>query len=217
MADLTERVYGPCDDAIRAMNRENVKAFSRLKLAKWEELNVIKEVTEVYRESAKRARKRYRDVAWEVYLMVLEECGIDGGKVQRMAKEAITYDWVDGILEETDFVTLYRFDTETERKAQRLIEALSGTANRDFEIDKALRIWSRQLGQYAVNFTDYAAIQAFEDAGIEEVEWVTQRDERVCSECGTLDGQVFPLDEIPPKPHWWCRCFWKAVFHPKET
>lgn len=217
MADLTERVYGPCDDAIRAMNRENVKAFGRLKLAKWEELNVIKEVTEVYLESAKRARKRYRDVAWEVYLMVLEECGIDGGKARRMAKEAITYDWVDGILEETDFVTLYRFDTETERKAQRLIEALSGTVNRDFEIDKALRIWSRQLGQYAVNFTDYAAIQAFEDAGIEEVEWVTQRDERVCSECGALDGQVFPLDEIPPKPHWGCRCFWKAVFHPEET
>ena len=211
MTDWTEAVYKPCDEAIKAMNRENLAAFGRLKAAKWDELNVIREVTAIYSESAKRARKRYFGIAWDVYLMVLLECSVDGGKARKMVKEAITYDWVDAELEETDLLTLYRFDTETERKAQRLIEALSATENRDAEIDKALRLWSKQLGQYAINFTDLAAIQAFDDAGTTEVEWVTQKDERVCSECGGLDGQVFPLDEIPTKPHPGCRCFWRPV------
>ena len=211
MKDLTEAVYEPCDEAIRAMNRENLKAFGRLKLAKWDELKVVREVAEVYRESAQRARKRYYGIAWEVYLLALEQCGVDGKKARKMAEEAVTYDWVDAELTETDLLTLYRFDTETERKAQRLAEALGATENRDAEIDKALRLWSRQLGQYAINFTDLAAIQAFDDAGIKEVEWVTQKDERVCTECGSLDGRVFPLDEIPPKPHWGCRCFWRPV------
>lgn len=211
MANWTETVYEPCDEAIRAMNRENLKAFGRLKMAKWDELNVIREVTTLYRESAQRARKRYYGIAWDVYLMVLLECGVDARKARKMTKEAITFDWVDAELEETDLLTLYRFDTETERKVQRLEEALSATENRDAEIDKALRLWSKQVGQYAINFTDLAAIQAFDDAGIEEVEWVTQKDERVCSECGTLDGQVFALDEIPPKPHWGCRCFWRPI------
>lgn len=211
MTDWTEAVYEPCDEAIKAMNRENLKAFGRLKMAKWDELNVIREVTAVYRESTQRARKRYYGIAWDVYLMVMLECGVDGENARKKAKEAITYDWVDAELEETDLLTLYRFDTETERKAQRLVEALSVTENRDAEIDKALRLWSRQVGQYAINFTDLAAIQAFEDAGIEKVEWVTQKDEKVCSECGALDGQVFALDEIPPKPHWGCRCFWRPV------
>lgn len=211
MTDWTEAVYKPCDAAIKAMNRENLAAFGRLKAAKWDELNVIREVTAIYSESAKRARKRYFGIAWDVYLMVMLECGVDGVKARKNVKDIITYDWVDAELEETDLLTLYRFDTETERKAQRLIEALSATENRDAEIDKALRLWSKQLGQYAINFTDLAAIQAFDDAGITEVEWVTQKDERVCSECGGLDGQVFPLDEIPPKPHWGCRCFWRPV------
>jgi SPP1 gp7 family putative phage head morphogenesis protein len=43
------------------------------------------------------------------------------------------------------------------------------------------------------------------DAGIEEVMWVTAGDERVCEECRPLDGQVFRLDQVPPK-HWGCRC-----------
>lgn len=216
MADRTEKAYVPCDKAIKAMNRENLKAFGRLKVAKWDELSVIRTVAAVYRESAERARKRYHGIAWEVYLMVLDWCHVDPKKAREMAEKAITWDWVDDVLEETDFVTLYRFNTETDRKAQRLTEALAGTSNRNFEIDKALRFWSMQLGQYAINFTDYAALQAFKDAGIEVVEWISQKDQRVCTECHALDGQLFRVDEVPRKPHWGCRCFWKAVFRQEE-
>ena len=58
MADRKDALYAPCDRAIKAMNRENLKAFGKLKLAKFDELNVIREVTALYQKSALQARKR---------------------------------------------------------------------------------------------------------------------------------------------------------------
>lgn len=210
-------LYAACDRAIQAMNRENVEAFGRLKTAKWDEVSVIRTVKAVYKKAAERARKRYYEVGFEAYLLGLMLCGEEPKKAHRMAEEAITEEWVDRILSETDFVTLYRFDTETERKAYRLAEALETGVDRNREIDKALRFWSQQCGQYAINVTDYAVIQAFTDYGVEMAEWVTAKDERVCNECHAYDTQVFRIDEVPPKPHWGCRCRLKPVFRKAEA
>ena len=209
-------IYEACDKAIKVMNRENLEAFGRLKMAKWDEVNVIREVRTVYRKSANEAKKRYYEVAFEAYLLMLALCGVPPKKAHGMAEKAITEEWIDGVLQETDFVTLYRFDTETDRKAYRLAETLEVAADRDAEINKALRFWSQQLGQYAINFTDYAMIQAMQDAGVEFAEWVTMKDEKVCRECGALDGQVFRVDEFPSKPHWGCRCRMRPVFQAPE-
>lgn len=204
-------VYEACDKAIRAMDRENVEAFGRLKMTKWDEVNVIRTVKAVYTASSRRARKRYYEVGFEAYLLGHALCGTEPKTAHQMAEKAITEDWVNGILSETDFVTLYRFDSETERKAYRLAEALEVPERRNEEIDKALRLWSKQLGQYAINVTDYAVIQAFMDAGVKIVEWISQRDDRVCNECYSYNGQHFRIDEIPTKPHWGCRCHWKPL------
>ena len=59
MARKDTNYYEPCDRAIKAMNRLNVEAFGQLKLAKWDEVNVIQTVRNVYRKSARIARKRY--------------------------------------------------------------------------------------------------------------------------------------------------------------
>lgn len=211
MAADKVRVYEPCDRAITAMNRENLKAFGKLKLAKWDSLNVVREITKLYRDSAAKARKRYFEVAYEAYLIGLALCGVTGNKAAEMADKAITMDWLDEKLEATDFVTLFRFSSETERKAHRLIEAVAVPEIRNAEIDKALRLWSRQLGQYAINFTDYAIAMAYEDAGEKKVRWISQHDNRVCTECHMLDGQVFPIHEVPRKPHWGCRCIIRPV------
>ena len=216
MAVTKVDIYEACDKAIQSMNRENLKDFGRLKLAKWDEVNVIREVTGIYRRNAQRARKRYYEVAFEVFLLIMAMCDEEPKKSHKKAEKAITSEWIDKILEETDPVTLFRFNTETERKAYRLIEALEEAENKNEEIDKALRLWSRQLGQYAINVTDYAATQAYHDAGVEMVQWITQKDERVCIECHALDGRIFLIDEIPRKPHWGCRCFWKAFYLDKD-
>ena len=204
MADV--KIYSACDRAIREMDRENVEAFGRLKMADWDEVNVIRTVKAVYRTAQKRARKRYYEVGFEAYLLAMAMCGAEPGKAHQMAEKAITEEWVDSVLTETDPLTLYRFDSEAERKAYRLAEALEIAQDRNREIDKALRYWSQQLAQYAINVTDYAAIQAFKDYGIRKVRWVSEQDGRECSKCHGLDEQVFDIDDIPVKPHLKCRC-----------
>ena len=201
-------VYEACDKAIKAMNRQLVEDFGKLRLTKWDEVNIIKTVIAVYRASVRKARKRYYDVAFDAYLIMMAMCEIPPDKARRMAEEAITRAWVDNVLEEVDPVTLYCFDTETDRKAYRLAESLEVTKDILYEIDKAMHLWSRQLGQYAINMTDYAMIQALQDAGYDECEWVTQRDEKVCGTCGSRDGKVYRLEDIPVK-HPNCRCYVK--------
>lgn len=226
---MAAEIYGPCDEAIKAMNRENLKAFGRLKLANFDELNVIRTVKRVYRKAAKEAEKKYRKIAVEAYLYGLYLCGWDERKAEKAAEKAITAEWAHDVLTQTDFVTLYRFDTETERKAERLIEAISGAEdvegrgavrrnvvyNRDAQIDQALKLWTNQLAQYAINMTDYALLQAFMDAGVKEAEWVTAEDERVCGKCNELDGNVYRLDDFPSKPHPRCRCTARPVLKGK--
>ena len=203
--------YAPCDVAIKSMNREIVEDFGRLKMSKWDDINVIRTVVTVYRTEAKKARKRYWEVAFEAYILAMIILGEENRKSQQMADKSITMEWVDRFLEETNQVTQYRFNNEVERKAYRLAEQLEVTPDRNRAIDKAMKDWSRQIGQYAIDFTDQAVIQAFKDAGIKEAEWVTENDEKRCNSCESLDGQVFPIDEIPPKPHYGCRCRLKPL------
>lgn len=211
MADKVNH-YEACDKAIKVINRDLVELFGQLKLANWDKVNVIRTVEEVYRKSVKLARRKYYEVGYEAYLLALYGIGFDAKTANRMADKAITPEWVDEQLNQTDYVTLYRFYSETERKAYKLAETLEVSPNKNREIDKALRYWSQQLGQYAINITDYATIQAFTDAGVEMVQWMSEHDNRTCNECYALDGQLFPVNEIPRKPHWGCRCFWRAVF-----
>ena len=131
---------------------------------------------------------------------------IDKKRATEMADETIDLTWVYEFLEDVDPVTLYAFFPERERKKQRLIEALTATNNRNVEIDKALRYWTVQVAQYADNSVYQARLAAFRDAGVKRVRWVTQKDERVCPECGDLDEQIFPIENVPPPQHIHCRC-----------
>ena len=199
-------IYDGADRAIREMNRQNLKAFGKLKLAKWDELNVIRAIDAVYRESIRMARQRYYEVAVEAYILAMIEAGKSNKDATKAADRDIDSAWVLAMLEEVDPVTLYAFLPEAERKKARFIEAVSVAQNRNQEIDKALRYWTVQVAQYADNSVYRARLEAFKAAGIKRVKWVTQKDERVCEECDDLDEQVFPIDEVPPPQHPHCRC-----------
>lgn len=199
--------YAKADSAIRAMNRQNLKAFNRLKLIDYDELNVIRWVSDTYDASVALAKKRYQEVAYEAYIAALIEAKTAEAVASGMADDEITTDWVLDMLEEVDPVTLYAFLQETDRKKQRLIEALAVAQNKNAEIDKALRYWAKQTGQYAINSVDRARIDAFKAIGVKRVMWNTADDERVCEDCHPLDGQIFDIDKVPPKPHWGCRCW----------
>jgi SPP1 gp7 family putative phage head morphogenesis protein len=204
-------IYQSADDAIKQMNRRNIKAFGGLRLMKHDELNIIRKVSEVYDGSAKYARARYYEIAYEAYIIALVQCHWTNLDATRRAEEDIDYDWVDEMLEDEDFVTLYRFDTETDRKKQRLIEALAVSQRWNDEIDKALKLWTKQVGQYAINATDNARMAAFSKAGIKKVKWNTAHDEKVCEECDGRDGKIYPIDKAPGKAHYGCRCWYSPV------
>ena len=238
--------YGPADRAVQSMNREIVRDFGTLRMAKFDELNVIRDVKAVYRKQRRKARSHFYEMAMEAFLLGMYLCGISGKKAQKMADGLITLEWVDAILGEVSPVTKYRFDTETERKAQRLAEALIGAAaavsgtpeaeeggkqtgvsggggrkptglGPGAEIDKAMRDWSRQVGQESIEITDAAVMEAYAAAGIPRGMWVTERDQRVCPDCHQLDGKVFLLSEVPTKPHRNCRCRIMPVMSDAET
>lgn len=204
-------IYDNADKAIRAMNRQNLKEFGKLKLAKWDELNVVRAVGKTYEDSVRMAKRRYYEIAFEAFIVAMLEARIDNKDATRKAEEVITNDWILDMLEEVDPVTLYAFLPETERKKQRLIEALAVATNRNAEIDKALRYWTQQIGQYADNSVFRARLEAFREAGIEQVVWVTQADDRVCEDCDALNGQIFDIGAVPDPPHWGCRCTLRVI------
>ena len=212
--------YAAADKAIRRMDRDNLRAFNRLKQADFERSSIVQTVLNLYREQARKARKEYLGIGLEAYIFALwlVDTEFSADAARRMAADAITGAWVDDILRQTDFVTLYRFDSETERKANRLLEGLSVVTDpsytedwntpkdsRNRMIDQALKQWVRQLAQYAINVTDYAMLQAYDDAGVEEVTWEDAGDRVVCADCHSRNGQSYRLDEVPTK-HTNCRC-----------
>ena len=214
-------VYEYTDIAIRDMNRRYLRWFNRLKLLPFDELNVmrgvntiISEVSSVYSKCVDLAKIRYLQIAVESYIAAYavavsekkERPGISKESVQ--APAYINEDWILDMLEEYDPVTLYRFIPETERKKQRLIEALVATSKPNEEVDKALRYWVLQSSQYADNVTDKATLSAYKDAGVTMVRWVTERDEKVCNACDEKDGNVYPIDKAPPSEHIHCRCYY---------
>lgn len=200
-------IYSTADKAIKAMNRANLKAFNRLKLAKFDELHLIRSVADLYDASIAYAKRKYLEIAYDAYITALIEAEVSRERAKGMAEDDITTDWILDMLEESDSVTLYEFMAESDRKKQRLIEALAATKNRNAEIDKALRYWTAQVAQYADNTVFNARLAAFKAIGIKKVMWVTQKDERVCEDCEPLDGKIFEIDMVPHTPHWGCRCY----------
>ena len=134
-------------------------------------------------------------------------------RIRKQAEKIITDKWVTKMLKKNDPVVLYQFLSEAERKKHRLIEALSAVkdnrgiaANKSEEIDKALKLWTIQTAHFADKSVDEATAEGFMAAGIEEVKWIAVDDNRTCSTCYERDGEIYPLDEVPPKPHLRCRC-----------
>lgn len=203
--------YEYADRAIRDMNRRNLRAFDKLKQLKFDELNITQSVSKTYADSIRLAKKRYWQIATDAYIEALVLAGIDRAKAEDMAEDSITEDWILDMLEDYDPVTLYQFLPEAERKKQRLIEALIAALDKGQEVEKALRLWTRQIAHYADQSVVDGTIDGYKDAGVKKVKWVTAQDEKVCRTCRERDGKIYPIGKIPPRPHYHCRCTWEPV------
>ena len=201
-------MYEFSDRAVRDMNRRNIRLFGTLKQLLFDELYILTAVSKVYDESVKIAKKRYRQIANAAYVDALVATGKSEKAAQAEANDTITDDWVLDFLEDYDAITLYRFIPEAERKKQRIVEALIASHKRNDEVDKALKLWSLQISQYAIKMVDEATMGAYKSAGVQYVVWNTQDDERVCTICSPRDGKIYRIDEAPPKAHYGCRCYY---------
>lgn len=247
-------MYELADRLLRKINRRNLRLFDKLRLMPFDELNILRTVSDVYEESYERVKRDYLTIALEAYTdamveatAVLSERNEDGRDVFRStararAKREIDEDWVLDMLEEYDEITLYRFIPEKDRKKMRLAEALVAAKGRDQaaftikpqtggakgkservenpatsaprEVDKALRLWTGQIAQYAISVTDRATLQGYRDKGVKYVMWHTQEDEKVCPYCMALDRKVFRIENAPKKQHYRCRCYYTPVSKP---
>lgn len=198
-------MYKKTDKVLLALDRKILRLFRKLRLMDFDSMNVLNEVKLIYRRADRLAKQAYLDAGMYAYIFAMEQAEKAGYKAKK--KTPIDADWVLDMLEEEDFVTLYDYGNEWERKRQRLSEALTATTTPQKEIDKAIKQMAMQISHYADKATARAVIQAYRDAGVKKVMWITERDERVCGVCEPMDGKIFRIDELPGLPaHWRCRC-----------
>lgn len=127
-----------------------------------------------------------------------------------------TRGWLLEVLMAYEPVAKYVYTNEVERKRDRLAEAVIASKTKAREFDRGLGYWVQMTAHFADCVSDAATLKAFGDAGVKEVRWNTQRDGRVCLECEARNGLVYKIDNVPPKPHWGCRCYLTAVKTNKE-
>ena len=166
---------------------------------KIDEMNVPGEINELYSRMDELAREAYREIAEYYY------------RSEKGKQDIDWTEWLAEVLRNPDPTLKYAFDAEEIRKRDRLVEALLATSGSVAEFDKALSYWVQMFGWEAVSVADAAMAEAREENDVELVRWHSEHDNKVCDRCWKLNGKIFHLADVPPKPHPNCRC-WTEVF-----
>lgn len=205
--------YKRTDRAIRALNKRYIQLFEQLRgLMAFDELNVLGKVKQIYTELASVTEDTYVTLMGQVYddMWVWLIANGWAEEADKPSRSPFTRSSVRAILEQYDPVTKYVYKHEIERKQARCAESIISSANaaeRGAQIDTAMRLFAKMAAQYAVELTDESMLQAYRDANVDQVIWVTVKDERRCKVCRDRDGRVYPVNAVPPKPHYNCRCY----------
>lgn len=193
-------MYEHSDKAIAAINRRIQHEFAVLKrsIMAFDEIWQLQyAVNDCYRNILNEAKRCYMEVANNAYKDVT---GRDS---------MFDYLWVERFLMRYDPVTKYVFTHEFDRKRARTFEAVVCTQRRA-DLWKELKLAMTQLAvqtkQASDEVTDESTLQAYKDSGVQYVQWVSETDGRVCSECRKRNGRIYDITKAPDKPHIRCRC-----------
>lgn len=221
MREITKdsNLFAETDKRVEKELRSIVKKFnalnSRFGALKFDELNsfasiVLSVVQATYRDVDEDARDMFMFLYWYMYCYVTEK---DRNSVYWPAVR----EKVDKLLTTPNDVTGYKYTDELDRKRARLVETLiadisttgylTHSARIRNDIKKAEKNLARQVKQYADNVTLRAVYDAYEDLGVDKVQWITQHDKKVCADCRRLDGRIFAINKAPGPVHYNCRCF----------
>lgn len=190
-------MYEYTDKVLKSLNKYFIAQFDRLNIISTE--NFLQTANDFYKKLLKKTEGSFLDIAMLYYEDILEKGVTPENKPD--------YEWLQKFLGEYNPVTKYSFYTETERKAARFAESVLATGGKQAEKKTALRYWANMVMQYGIDVTDYAILSAYRDNGVKKVIWISADDDKVCEICQGRDGQVYDIDNIPPKPHLNCRCY----------
>ena len=179
----------------------------------FDELNVIntrKTTTSMYDRFLEENEALYLKSAKTAYKSAVkyaENAGFSG------KEEDVDGEWLAGLLAGYNLVTGYLYGKEADRKRMRLNEQILTAreyGNRSMFQDslrRAANLWWTQTTQYGISSVDEATIKGFTDMGVELVRWIAADDEKTCPTCGARDDKIYKITDLPPKPHYGCRCY----------
>lgn len=202
--------------------------FARSRLMDFDEINAPKSMIQKTEKRVallfRKLKKKHDDWFWDLllycYLVALEEAGgtkyentqsIPPSEKDKLHRLLVVF------LEGYDPVTKVVYEKEIERLESRFFETLIADkeSGRRGEVDKDYnayeRKWLKYTRQLFIEIEDAVTLYAYEEAGVEKVRWRSMEDSRVCKTCDDLDGQIFKITEVPPKPHLNCRCVLEPV------
>ena len=181
-------------------------SFNRLSVTGFDELNVVntsKTTQKMFDGLMRDNESIYLRVARDAYKRATE--GSENNEIDR--------EWLLGVLAGYNLVTGYIYKSEADRKRLRLNEQILTAreySNREMFQDglrRSANLWWTQTVQYGISVVDEATIKGFKDIGVKRVRWIATEDEKTCPVCGARDNKIYPINKIPPKLHYGCRCY----------
>ncbi len=193
-------MYELTDIFLKYLIAEYVELFENFKtfLLNRDEINVLSKVNELYSDLLKVTKEKFLELAQLQYDYIMQN-NYDYSGIDTI--------WLNELFENFDPIVKYVFKNEVDRKRSRMYESVMSSDIPIKEVDSALNYWTRMIAQEIITLTDKATIKAYADSNIEWLEWVTEEDSKVCEHCNEMAGKIFPIDDIPIKPHWNCRCY----------
>lgn len=192
--------YSKTDKVIAYLNKQYLKLFRRV--TAFDELNVIQVSHEIYDEVLHLVEAEATRLVKAVYDSYREDAEI---------ADEEAHAFVLLLLLAYNPVTKYVFQNELDRKRSRFAEGVIASDTPREEIELAKRLLARMNTQFLDDVTFDTVIEAYKDDGVEKVRWITAPDDRRCAECKSRHHKIYPIDNIPPKPHMHCRCYVEKV------
>ena len=185
--------YSYTDLVISVLRKDALRLFENFKLASFDELNVLQAAIELY-------NKLYDDMKRKFLLLMKNTCLKVGGNEDDLDEQFLL-----AFLAEYNPITEYKFLNEVDRKRARFEESLISKESLD-PANKALRLWSNMVSEYAVEFTDRVALEEYKKYGVNYLQWITNIDGKECEVCRERHKKIYHLNKFPEKPHIGCRC-----------
>lgn len=206
-------MYKMADKLLEQLKKLIRREFNRLGIFGFDELNVTRvtrETTELFERLLAENRKRYLQAAIKACSDAKARVIIAGYEDRYIAvpDEA----WVVGFLGKYNFVSGYLYEPEAERKRLRLAEQMltaveyQNRTQYNDSVRRSANLWWMQTAHYMLDAVDESTLYTYEKMGVERVEWHTNVDGRECKTCRERNGKIYPIDDVPPKPHRNCRC-----------